>query len=43
MSDDWPWKPDEGWWMRMRAFGSVSRLPSVPPARISEPADIAMP
>jgi hypothetical protein len=43
MSLDWPWKPELGWWMRIRAFGRASRLPSVPPARISEAADMAMP
>jgi hypothetical protein len=43
MSLDWPWKPDVGWWIRMRAFGSVKRLPSAPPVRISDPADIAIP
>ena len=21
MSVDWPWKPDDGWWIRMREFG----------------------
>ena len=27
----------------MREFGSEKRLPSAPPARISEPIDIAIP
>ena len=43
MSVDWPWKPPLGWWMRIREFGSAKRLPSAPPARISEPIDIAIP
>ena len=43
MSVVWPWKPPDGWWMRMRPLGSVIRLPSAPPARISEPPDIAIP
>ena len=43
MSVAWPWKPPVGWWMRMREFGSDERLPSAPPVRISEPADIAIP
>ena len=43
MSLDWPWKPEVGWWIRRREFGSARRLPSAPPVRISEPADIAMP
>ena len=43
MSVDWPSKPPEGWWMRMRLFGSAIRLPSAPPVRISDPADIAIP
>ena len=38
-----PWKPPVGWWIRMREFGSAWRLPAVPPARISEPIDIAIP
>jgi hypothetical protein len=43
MSVDCPWKPPVGWWMRMRLFGSAARLPCAPPARISEPIDIAIP
>ena len=43
MSDDWPWKPPLGWWISRREFGSAIRLPSAPPTRISEPADMAMP
>jgi hypothetical protein len=43
MSVDWPWNPDEGWWIKIRALGSVRRLPSAPPARIRDAADIAMP
>ncbi len=43
MSVAWPWKPPLGWCTRMREFGSAERLPGAPPARISEPADIAMP
>ena len=43
MSVDWPWNPELGWWIRIREFGSAIRLPAVPPARISEPPDIAIP
>ena len=43
MSVVWPWKPPVGWWIRMRELGSAWRLPGAPPARISEPIDIAMP
>ena len=43
MSVAWPWKPPLGWWTRMREFGSAARLPGAPPARISEPIDIAIP
>ena len=43
MSLDCPSKPPEGWWLRIRALGSAIRLPGVPPARISEPIDIATP
>ena len=43
MSVDWPWKPPEGWWLRIREFGSAIRLPGVPPVSSSEPIDIAMP
>ena len=43
MSVDWPWKPPLGWWMRIREFGSANRLPSAPPARMSEPIDMAIP
>jgi len=43
MSLDWPWKPAVGWWMSRRALGRAIRLPSTPPARISDPADIAIP
>src|SRR5919205_685316 len=43
MSDDWPSKPADGWWIRMRLFGSERRLPAAPPARSSEPMDIATP
>jgi hypothetical protein len=31
MSVDWPSKPGDGWWMRMREFGSAIRLPCAPP------------
>ncbi len=43
MSVAWPWKPPWGWWSRMRLLGSEERLPFAPPARSSEPIDIAMP
>ena len=43
MSVDWPSKPAEGWWMRMRELGSASRLPLAPPVSSSEPIDIAIP
>ena len=43
MSVDWPSKPADGWWMRMREFGSDIRLPFAPPASSSEPIDIAIP
>ena len=43
MSVDWPSKPAEGWWMRIREFGSAMRLPLAPPVSSSEPIDIATP
>ena len=43
MSVDWPSKPADGWWIRMREFGSAMRLPCAPPASSSEPIDIAIP
>ncbi len=43
MSVDWPSKPAEGWWIRIRLLGSAERLPFVPPASSSEPIDIATP
>ena len=43
MSVDWPSKPAEGWWIRIRELGSDIRLPFAPPASSSEPIDIAMP
>ena len=43
MSVAWPWKPPDGWWIRIREFGSAERLPGAPPARINEPIDIAIP
>ena len=43
MSVDWPSKPADGWWMRMRELGSDIRLPFAPPASSSEPIDIAIP
>ena len=43
MSVDWPSKPDEGWWISWREFGSAIRLPGAPPVSSSEPIDIAMP
>ena len=43
MSLAWPWKPEETWWMRTRAFGRAIRLPGAPPVSSSEPMDMAMP
>jgi hypothetical protein len=43
MSEDWPSKPADGWWMRMRLLGSEKRLPGAPPASSSEPMLIAIP
>ena len=43
MSVDCPSKPAEGWWIRIREFGSAARLPFVPAASSSEPIDIATP
>ena len=43
MSVDWPSKPADGWWMRMRLLGSDMRLPAAPAVSSSEPIDIAMP
>jgi hypothetical protein len=43
MSVDWPWKPPDGWWMRIRELGSASRLPGAPPASSSDPMLIATP
>ena len=38
-----PSKPADGWWMRIRLFGSDMRLPSAPPVSSSDPIDIATP
>ena len=43
MSVAWPSKPPEGWWIRIRLFGSDMRLPAAPPASSSEPIDMAIP
>ncbi len=43
MSEAWPWKLEETWWIRIFAFGSESRLPGAPPDSSSAPIDIAMP
>ena len=43
MSVDWPSKPADGWWMRMRLLGSEKRLPFAPPVSSSEPMLIATP
>ena len=43
MSVDCPSKPDDGWWISWREFGSAMRLPGAPPVRSREPMDIAMP
>src|ERR671936_2537431 len=28
----WPWKPPDGWWIRIRVLGRAKRMPFVPPA-----------
>ena len=43
MSVDWPSKPADGWWIRMRLLGSEKRLPLAPPVSSSDPIDIAIP
>jgi len=43
MSVDWPSNPAEGWWMRIRLFGSAKRLPLAPAVSRSDPIDIATP
>ena len=43
MSVDWPSKPADGWWIRIRQLGSEKRLPCAPPVSSSEPIDIAIP
>ena len=40
----WPQPPSvDGWWIRIRALGSASRLPLVPAARITAAAEAAWP
>ena len=43
MSDAWPWKLEETWWIRIFELGSDMRLPAAPPESSSAPIDIAMP
>ena len=43
MSAGVPRKPPEPWWIITFEFGSTKRFPAAPPARISAPADIAIP
>ncbi len=43
MSVDWPSKPADGWWIRIRELGSEKRLPLAPAASSSEPMLIAIP
>src|SRR6185369_8329523 len=43
ISDTWPWKPPEGWWIRIVEFGSANRLPRVPAASRNAPIEAAMP
>ena len=45
MSLAWPPEPPEvaGWWIRIRAFGSASRMPGVPAAAMTAAADAAWP
>jgi hypothetical protein len=39
----WPWAPPIGWWIMMREFGSVVRLPLAPAARSTAAMLAAMP
>ena len=43
MERDRFFKPEDGWWMRIRLFGSDIRLPLAPPMSTRDPADIAIP
>src|ERR1044072_2106182 len=43
MSEAWPWKPPEGWWIMMFECGRLKRLPFAPAVNRSDPADAANP
>ena len=43
MSETWPWKPPEGWWIITVELGSAKRLPLVPAASRNAPIEAAMP
>ena len=43
MSEACPWVPPQGWWIRMREFGSAKRLPAVPAASRTAPIEAACP
>ena len=37
MSEAWPWKPPEGWWIITREFGRQKRLPAAPAVSSNAP------
>ena len=43
MSDAWPWKPADGWWIMIFELGSEYRLPAEPPASNTAPMEAARP
>ena len=43
MSEAWPPTPPQGWWSRILECGSANRLPLVPAASSTAPADAACP
>jgi hypothetical protein len=43
MSEAWPCVPPQGWWIRMREFGSAKRLSGVPAASSTAPMEAAWP
>ncbi len=43
MSTDWPSAPPDGWWIRMRLWGSANRFPLAPAANSTAAADAACP
>ena len=43
MSLAWPPPSVEGWWIRIREFGSANRLPGVPAASSTAAAEAAWP